>query len=176
MFKIMCWKDKLYFFVRCIAERLAVLFDLWDYTLKWWESLPWPSLVVKFILEWYSKDTGPKTPCWKFHRGFSSHLCLFGIHTSLKDSPKPYQQHHKPEICCQLSTFGMLLCHLKGGRLDRNGFGICILLLPNLPVSPFTSFQSCPLLLLFSKWWQSPEVAIMSPWKETPPLKPANRR
>lgn len=70
--------------------------------------------------------------------------CLFGIHTSLKTPLILIWQNHEPEICCQLSNLSKLLYHLKGGRLDRNGLGIYILLLPNLPVSPFASSQPCP--------------------------------
>lgn len=116
------------------------------------------------------------------HRAGSSAMvslltsCLFGIHTSLKDSAKPYLA--EPWTWDLLPTFYFRQAFmpferwLVGQKWPRN----LNLLLPHLPVSPFASSQPCPLLLLFSKWWQRPEVAIMSPWKETPSLKPANRR
>lgn len=117
-----------------------MLFDVWDFTLKWSESLPWLSLIVRFILEWYSKDTVLEVPPWFL---FLPLVCLASTHP-WRTPLSLIWQSHEPEICCQLSTLGKLLYHLKSGRLDRNGLGIYILLLPNLPVSPFASSQPCP--------------------------------
>lgn len=148
MFQIMCGKDR-----RCSLGRHRKRSwgsGFWPLRLYTWviESLLQPLLLVRFIVEWYSKDTLLEVHLWFL---FLPLVCLASTHP-WRTPLSLIWQHRKPEARCQVPTLAVLLCHLKGGRLDRNCLGIYILLLPNLPVSPVPPLSPAPLLLLFSKW------------------------